>query len=93
MQDVSSQVRTPKLALEARLGITIPESTAVVDWIVEHAAFVLSRFSIGHDGMTQYERLTGRKWARPMIEIDDVVLAKFAARKLGYGKGRLRRTS
>ena len=47
---------------------------------------MLSRFSVGHDGMTPYERLTGRKWARPMIEIGEVVLAKFAARKLGYGK-------
>ena len=86
VQDVSSQVRTLKLALEARLGIAIPESSAVVDWIVEHAAFVLSRFSVGHDGMTPYERLTGRKWTRSMIEIGEVVLAKFAARKLGYGK-------
>ena len=86
VQDVSSQIRTLKLALEARLGITIPESSAVVDWIIEHAAFVLSRFSVGHDGMTPYERLTGRKWARPMIELGEVVLAKFATRKIAYGK-------
>ena len=58
----------------------------MVDWIIEHAAYVLTRFSVGHDGMTAYERLTGRKWVRSMVEIGEVVLAKFALPKLGYGK-------
>ena len=85
-QDVSGRVRKLKLALEARLGISIPESRAITDWAIEHAAYVLSRFFVGHDGMTPYERITGRKWVRSMVEIGEVLLAKFALRKLGYSK-------
>ena len=86
VQDVSGQIRTLKLAVEARIGAMIPENHNMMDWIIEHAAYVLTRFSVGHDGMTAYERLTGRKWIRPMVEIGEVVLAKFALPKLGYGK-------
>ena len=93
LQDVSCQVRTFKLPLEARIGVTIPEPSAVMDWVIEHAAYVLTRFSVGHDGMTPYERPTGRKWVRLMVEICEVVLAKFALPKLGHGKRRARRTS
>ena len=86
VQDVSGQVRTLKLALEARLGIAIPETSAIMDRAIEHAAYLLSRCSIGHDGVTPYERLTGRKWVRSIVEIGETVLAKFALSKLGYGK-------
>ena len=86
VQDVSGQVRTLKLALEARIGVMIPEASAVMDWVIEHAAYVLTRFSVGHDGMTPYERLTGCKWVRSMVEICEIVLAKFALPKLGDGK-------
>ena len=61
VQDVSAQIRTLKLALEARLGITINENSPIMEWIIEHGAYVLLRFSVGHDGMTPYERLTGVK--------------------------------
>ena len=82
VQDVSEQVRSLKLALEARIGVSIGDTSAVMEWIVEHAAYVLSRFSVGHDGVTPYKRLTGRKWKRAMVELGEVVLAKFASRKL-----------
>ena len=29
-------------------------------WIAEHAAFLLTRFEVGHDGKTPYERLKGK---------------------------------
>ena len=42
MQDVVGQVRTLRLALEAGLAISIPETSAIMDWAIEHAAYVLS---------------------------------------------------
>ena len=70
VQDVSGQVRSLKLALEARLGVSIGDASAVMDWIVEHAAYVLSRFSVGHDGMTPYERLTGESGPVPWLSLE-----------------------
>ena len=64
----------------------IPENHNMMDLIIELAAYVLTRFSVGHDEMTAYERLTGLKLVRSMVEIGEVVLAKFGLPKLGYGK-------
>ena len=86
VQDVSGQIRALTLALETRLGLKIEEDHPVLDWIIPHAAYIVSKFAVGHDGMTPHERLTGRKWTRPMIELGEVVLAKLALRKIGYGK-------
>ena len=57
-----------------------------MEWIIVHASFLLTRFSVGHDGMTPIERLTGKPWVRPTVEIGEVVLAKMEAKKIGYGK-------
>ena len=43
VQDVSAQIRTLKLGLESRLGITIDEDSPIMEWIIEHRAYVLSR--------------------------------------------------
>ena len=72
--------------MEARLGLKIEEDHPVMEWIIAHAAYLIAKFSVGHDGMTPHERLTGRKLTRPMIELGEVVLAKLALRKIGYGK-------
>ena len=85
VQDVAGQIRIHKLALESRIGQAIPDDSAVMEWIIQHAAFVLTRFSVGHDGMTGYERLTGQKWRRPMVEFGEVVLSKLALRKVTKG--------
>ena len=86
MQDVSAQIRTLTIALESKLKIEIDEDHPVMDWIVQQAAFIVTKFSVGHDGMTPHERLSGRKWNRPVVEFGENVLAKLALCKIGYGK-------
>ena len=86
VQDVSNLVRTLKLALEAPVGIANDDNGPVVDWIIEHAAFLWSRFAVGRDGVTPLERLTGRKWTQAVAEFGEIVLAKLALSKVGCGK-------
>ncbi len=88
VQDVTGQVRLLKLALEARLGVAIPQSARIMDWMIPHGAFLVSKYSVGHDGMTAYERLNGRKWSRPIVEFGEVVLGKLATRRIGKGRQR-----
>ena len=83
VQDVTAQTRALKLGLESRLGVEIADDDKVLEWIYVHAAFLLTRFEVGHDGMTAWERLTGTKWHRPVLEIGEVVLAKLATRRAG----------
>ena len=87
VQDVSNLVRTLKLAIEARVGIAIDDDRPVVGWIIEHAAFLLSRFAEGRDGMTPIERLTGRKWTQAVAEFGEIVAAKLALSKVGRKRG------
>ena len=86
VQDVTGQTRAIKIGLESRIKVEIKESAAIIDWILEHAAFLICKYSVGHDGMTPHERLTGTKWRRPAVEIGEVVLAKLVGKKRKKGK-------
>lgn len=86
VQDVNAKVRVLKLALEGRLKYKIPTEAPIIEWLIEHAAFVLGRYSVGADGMTSYERLTGRKWRRPVVEFGEVVMAKLVTKARSKGK-------
>ena len=86
VQDVTAQTRTLKLALEARIKYKIPMDAPVMEWLMEHAAFILSRYTTGSDGMTSYEKLTGRKWRRALVEFGEVVMAKPVTKVRSKGK-------
>ena len=77
-QDVSAQLRTVLLALEARLGTHIDAKLPIVQWALEHSTFLLNKYAVGADGMTPYERQTGRKRRRAIVEFGEIVLAKLA---------------
>ena len=88
VQDVTGHLRNVKIALEARLKTEIDDRLPIVQWALEHAVFLINKFSVGHDGMAPCERLTGRKWRRPMVEFGEMVLAKLALRRTGRGKAK-----
>ena len=52
VQEVCSQILALTLALGARLGIQIKDDHPVVERLSPHAAYILSRFAIGHGGVT-----------------------------------------
>ena len=52
VQEFMSQLRAVKLGLESRIGGKIGTSSVVIEWMVEHATFLLNRYLRGHDGKT-----------------------------------------
>ena len=88
VQDVTGQLRTLKLGLEERVGIKIDEDLPIMDWMLEHASFLLNKFSVGKDGMTAHERVTGRRWKRPILEFGESVMAKMALQRRNKGHTR-----
>ena len=88
VQDVTAQLRTIKIGLEARLNTVIHEDLPIVQWALEYAVFCINKFSVGKDGMTPHERLTGRKWRRQVVEFGETVLAKLALRRRQQGKAK-----
>ena len=65
VQEVTTQTRKSKIALETRLGKPIHARSVVFKWLVRHAADIISRESVGHDGKVPLQRLT-RKMPKQM---------------------------
>ena len=55
--------------LQSRLDIVIRGSHPVMTWLVQHAAEGISKCQVGEDGKTEYERLTGKPFSRPAVEL------------------------
>ena len=53
-------LRVHLAALERRIGAKIPSNHPVLAWLVEHVSDIISRYMVGLDGKTGYERLYGR---------------------------------
>ena len=60
IQAVQGQVRVLKFAAEERLQVELAVGHAIWPWLIEHAAFLLNRGEVGHDGKTAYTRLFGK---------------------------------
>ena len=52
-------VRTTVLALRVNLNVDFAVDHPLVDWAVQHSAYLLNKYSLGKDGRTSYGRLHG----------------------------------
>ena len=68
-----SQARTLKVALESRLRREkpIPCSHPVVAWLFEHAAWILSKIVVNHEGRTPWGLLHGREARERIAELGE----------------------
>ena len=64
------------IALEDKLGLTIPTVHPVMPWILENAARLLSRCIVGKDGETGYERNKGEATMVKGLEFGKLVLRR-----------------
>ena len=88
VQDVMGQVRALKLSLEYRIGIKVDDSLPIFDWLVEHAASLITRLRLGTDGMSAWQRVTGRACEHPLVEFGELVWAKPLRASAGKQKGK-----
>ena len=76
VQDVTTQVRKYKIALETRLGRPIRARSVIFKWLVRHSADTINRHTSGHDGKVPYQR-RDHKLPKPIdIEFGEQVWAK-----------------
>ena len=74
VREVKRQVRAVLSDLQERLGFDIKPSHPCMTWLPRHAAYLLTRFRIGPDGKTPYERTFGRTWRAPLVSFGEHVL-------------------
>jgi hypothetical protein len=73
VQAIGEQVRVLRCGLEQRLGVKLSGKHPVMAWLVEHGADLLSRYVVGEDGRTGYERLKGKKCTTEAVEFGEKV--------------------
>ena len=73
IQDVESQVRTLRSALEERIGARVHIKARIVDWLIRHAACLISRCRIRPDGKTAMQKIRGRNPISKIAEFGEVV--------------------
>ena len=60
-------------ALESRYRMRIDGHNPIIPWMVTHAAATISRFQVGEDGRTPFERIRGRTCIRAQVEFVECV--------------------
>ena len=56
-----------KDVLEKKAGMKVDGNMAITPWIIRWAAMNISRFQVGTDGMTPYERRRGKRCKIPVV--------------------------
>lgn len=74
---MSEQVRVVRQGLEGRLGIKVRSSHPVAAWMVEHAADVISKYEVGADGCTGYERMKGKPCSHEIVDFGENIRVKY----------------
>ena len=76
VQEVQGMVRTMRSALEDKWGMKMSVEHPIWAWLIEHSAFVWSRYHVGKDGKTAYERIKGKRCKTAGMEFGEGVLWK-----------------
>ena len=75
--------RTMKLALEERLKVKIPSIHPIMTWLVQHGADTLTKFVVGSDGRTGYERAKGKTYKGECVEFGSCVFHRIPGDPVG----------
>ena len=80
VQAVGEQVRVLRKGLEERVGYRLGAGHPVLAWLIEHAGDLLSKYVVGDDGRTAYERWKGKKYDKEMVEFGEKVHYRYEKR-------------
>ncbi len=81
IREVMGHIRTLKSNLEEELRVKVKQSDAIMTWMVNHAAMTITRYQIGRDGRTAYERVKGKACSKTMVQFAEKILYKVPYRK------------
>ena len=73
VRETKRQCRAMKSALQERLSVEVGEKRPILSWMARHGNFLVSRYRIGQDGRTGYEKLKGKRWKRPVVTFGERV--------------------
>ena len=71
VQTLGEHVRAIRAGLHGRLDSVTRGSHPVMTWLVQHAADCISKYQVGEDGKTGYERSKGEPCSRSAVEFGE----------------------
>ena len=83
VKQLKGLIRTLMLALQARIQGEVPVDHPLMLWLVEHAAELLTKHLVGHDGRTAFERLFGEACREDGYEFGESVHYKLKPTETG----------
>ncbi|CAL1134675.1 unnamed protein product [Cladocopium goreaui] len=81
--EIKRQCRALLSDLEFKLERKVDPGHPLLVWLPRHAAFLLTRYRVGTDGKTAFERTYGRKWRIPLVRFGESILYRPRANRGG----------
>ena len=83
-REVAGLLRTHKAALEARIGVKVGLDHDLINWMIRHSAWLITRFRVRASGHTAHELIRQRRYGGAIVEFGEVVWARISTvKKLG----------
>ena len=83
VQTIEGQVRVLKVALEEALGVPGSTTHAIFPWMVEHAGDLLTKCSVGSDGLTAYQPIREKRASGDVYEFGCFVMHRVSEKVQG----------
>ena len=71
VKKIKQQIRKMKGSLDDFFGEYLDPSHSLIAWLPRHAADLITKYKIGHDGKTADQRRTGKKWKMPLLQFGE----------------------
>ena len=75
-QSVEAMVRTMKEVVEDNAQTILSATDSIASWMIRHAAFLQTRFSVGKDGKTPFKRRHHKDYTSQLLPFGSAVDAK-----------------
>ena len=70
VREVKRQCRTLRISAEQNTSVRIADDSPFLSWLPRFAAQVMKKMRNGKDGKTSEIRRTGRRWRKPMRNLE-----------------------
>ena len=74
VKQLTGVLRSNKLDLERRIGKAVPQAHPLTSWLVEYCAWMINVRVVGSDGLTAYQRVRGRAYAKRLVPFGELAL-------------------
>ena len=85
-QTLEAMVRTMKEVIESKCGVKLRSDGPLITWMIRHASWLVTRFSVGEDGRTAFQRQHNVPYSGKVLAFGSKVEAKINDQEMKRSK-------